>query len=380
MGNQYEKLLENVTFPNGASLTNRIAMAPMVVSGSSDEGTITDLDIAYFDKRSDVAGLIITGAAYINDMACGFDGQISISKDADVDGLRKLVSTMKKDGNKAVVQLHHAGREAVGAYSKFGKVVAPSAINFPFLNYIPEEMTHEDIEKTIKDFGKAAKRAIEAGFDGVEIHGANHYLLQQFFSAYSNQRSDQWGGSLDNRMAFPLEVTREVKRVVQESGKTDFIVGYRITPEEIHGENVGYRIDESLQLIEKIVNEKIDYIHVSLFTGYKDAPQGSDKSYGELVKEKINGRCPVIIVSGVFTADDALNALHHGDIIAIGRAALLEPQFVKKIRENRFEEIVSTVKGDINDLAIPKKAVDWFLMENSPLPPLPGIEKITVNK
>ncbi|GAB3796586.1 NADH-dependent flavin oxidoreductase [Virgibacillus kimchii] len=372
MRNAYENLLKPITLPNGAELPSRTAMAPMVAKGAHDDGTISDLDVKYFEKRSDVAGLIITGAAYVNEAGYGFDGQISISKDEDIEGLKKLVKTIKKDGNKAIIQLHHAGREAV--HEKLGRTVAPSAVEFPFLDHVPDEMTAEEIENTIQDFGKAAERAVEAGFDGVEVHGANHYLLQQFFSVYSNRRTDEWGGSLEKRMAFPLAVLKEVKRAVKEKGKDDFIVGYRISPDEVHGENVGYRIDESLQLIEKVVSEKADYVHISLWTGYASRPKGYNKSYGKLVKEQINGRCPVIIVSNIFTADDALDALNHGDITAVGRAALLEPEFIKKIKENRVSEIRTTVEN-LEELSIPKKAIDWFNMEGSILPPLPGLDK-----
>src|SRR5690625_5139503 len=137
MNHLYQQLVEPITLPNGETLNGRIAMAPMVVMGANDDGTVSELDVNYFAKRSDVANLIITGAAYINEMACGFDGQISISKDEDIKGLKKLANEIKKDGNKAIVQIHHAGREAVGAYANFGKVVAPSAIDFPFLDYVP---------------------------------------------------------------------------------------------------------------------------------------------------------------------------------------------------------------------------------------------------
>ena len=98
----------------------------------------------------------------------------------------------------------------------------------------------------------------------VEIHGANHYLIQQFFSTLSNHRTDDWGGSLEKRMAFPLAVVKEVKRVVAEEGPKDFIIGYRISPEEIHGDAIGYTYNESTQLIAQVVKQELDYIHVVL--------------------------------------------------------------------------------------------------------------------
>lgn len=373
MNSVYEKLLKPITLPNGATLPSRTAMAPMLVMGANEDGTVSETDMAYFNKRSSVAGLIITGAAYVNETGFVLEGQISASKDEDIPGLRKLAQAAKKDGNKVVLQLFHAGREA--SYEKTGRNVAPSSIDFPFLSHKPEEMTEEEIKETIKDFGEAARRALEAGFDGVEIHGANHYLSQQFFSTYSNHRTDQWGGTLEKRMAFPLAVLTEVQLKIKESGKNDFIIGYRISPEEIHGENVGYRIDEALQLIEKIVSQKIDYIHISLSTGYSTSPEGSKYSYGEIIKDQVKGRCPVIIVSNIFSADDALDALNHGDIVALGRAALIEPQFTKKIKEDRANEIRTEVEQNLDSLNIPEKAIATFKMENSIWPPLPGLKK-----
>jgi len=373
---KYSRLQEPLTLPNGAVLKTPIAMAPMVVCGSNEDGTVSQEDIDYFDKRSGVAGMIITGAAAINEAGWADKNQIGAFDEKHAEGLSTLAKTAQKDGNKVVAQLQHAGRGAQFAQDKFGRTVAPSAIDFPFLDYVPHELTHEEIIETIKDFGRATKHVIEAGFDGVEIHGANHYLLQQFFSAYSNRRTDEWGGSLESRMKFPLAVLDEVIRVAKAYGKDNFIIGYRISPEEIHGENIGYRIDESLELMDKIADSGIDYLHISLFTKYDAGPEHAEKSYAEIISEKVNGRMPVMTVSGVFNADDALDALNYGDIIAIGRAALIEPAFAEKILENRTDEIRSAVNNNLDELAIPEAAIALFLMDGTPLPPLPGIDTL----
>ena len=125
--------------------------------------------------------MIITGAAAVSEEGLGAITQMAVYDDEKVPGLKRLSDVIKSKGNKAIIQLHNAGREALGAYLRNGKVLAPSAINFPFLDYVPEELTHEQILSIIDDYGQATSRAIEAGYDGVEIHGANHYLLQQFF-------------------------------------------------------------------------------------------------------------------------------------------------------------------------------------------------------
>lgn len=373
---KYDVLKKPVSFPNGGTIPNSIAMAPMVVCASNSDGSISQLDIDYFERRSRVAGLIITGAASINKAGWAEESQIGAFDDNFIDGLSKVAAAAQKDGNKAILQLQHAGRGAQHALELSGETVAPSAIDFPFLSHVPKELTEEEILQTIKDFGSAARRAIKAGFSGVEIHGANHYLLQQFFSVYSNRRTDKWGGSLENRSRFPLAVVEEIKRVVKEENAHGFIVGYRITPEEIHGDNVGYRIDDALHLIDRIADAGVDYIHISLFTRYDAKPQNSEKSYGVLVKEKVNGRLPVVNVASVFTVDDAVEALQHADIVAIAREALIEPEFAGKIEDNRIDEIRHALNNNIDELVIPKKTIALFLMEGTPLQPLPGIETL----
>lgn len=374
---KYEKLTTPLTLKHGATLKTRIAMAPMVAQASNLDGSVSENDLEFYSARAGVAGMIITGAAMVAESGRGFDHHLSIANDGMVDGLTKLAAAIKKEGNKAIIQLYHGGREAKTAYKNLGEVVAPSAIDFPFLPYTPRALTEEEILDLIKDFGKAAKRAIAAGFDGVEIHGANHYLLQQFFSSYSNIREDNWGGSLDKRMNFSLGIVKEVKRVVAENAPKDFIVGYRFSPDEVHGDTVGYTIEDSLQLIDKIADEDLDYIHTSIFTGYQDTPPGHKEAYGTLVKEKVGNRAATIIVSNIFDADAALDALNYGDIIAIGREALLEPRFAAKILEGKTDEIISKViPGSVEELEFTEALKDWFLETGSALPPLPGQENL----
>jgi 2,4-dienoyl-CoA reductase-like NADH-dependent reductase (Old Yellow Enzyme family) len=365
-----------LTLRSGVVLPNRIAMAPMVAQGADEAtGHITNEDIAYFARRSTVAGAIITGAAFVARSGRGFGRQISIADDQDVEGLAGLARTMRRDGARAFVQLYHGGREAYPVADELGRVLAPSTKAFDWLPYVPQEMTLDEIAATIAAFGAATRRAIAAGFDGVEIHGANHYLLQQFFSAYSNRRTDEWGGDLERRMAFPLAIVDEVQRVAAGAPRP-FAVGYRVCPDEIHGANVGYTVAEASQLIDRIAGKGVDYIHVSIFNGYDAAPIGARMSYGQIVRTVVAGRCPVMIVSDVFTECDAVRALEHGDIVAIGRAALVEPQFAAKIAAGHGEEIETTVKGRFTELDLPAGLIDWYTGDGrGVLPPMPGIDE-----
>lgn len=373
----FENLLAPLTLPSGLRLPNRLAMAPMVAQGADPAtGHVTDKDVAYFARRSRVAGTIITGAVFVNPRGRGFVHQLSIADDEAVEGLARLAAAITKDGAKAFAQLYHGGREAYPAADDFGRTLAPSTQAFDWLPYVPQEMTEEEIRETISDFGRATRRAIDAGFDGVEIHGANHYLLQQFFSAFSNHRTDAWGGDLERRMAFPLAVVDEVKRVVAASGRDDFAVGYRICPDEVHGTNVGYTVEEGLQLIDAVAAKGVDYVHVSVFTGYATRPADAQLSYGQLARRTVAGRCPVVIVSDVFNAYDAERALAHGDLVAIGRAALAEPEFAAKIGAGHPDEIETNVKGRFTDLDLPVGLIDWYTITpgREVLPPMPGID------
>jgi 2,4-dienoyl-CoA reductase-like NADH-dependent reductase (Old Yellow Enzyme family) len=374
MSNKYDSLFEPITLGNGVESKNRFAMAPMLVFASNEDGTISQEDIDYFKLRNDTGGLIITGAAAVSEEGLGAITQMAVYDDEKVPGLKRLSDVIKSKGNKAIIQLHNAGREALGAYLRNGKVLAPSAINFPFLDYVPEELTHEQILSIIDDYGQATSRAIEAGYDGVEIHGANHYLLQQFFSAYSNKRNVEWGGSFEKRMAFPLAVLRKVKEVaIQQAGK-DFIVGYRISPEEVHGENIGYTVDESVKLIDKIIENGADYLHISSLD-YKAMPGagGKGEPIAKTVYDSISKRVPMILAGNIMSPDDALAALEYTDIVALGRAVIIDPDFVVKVREGRVDEIEKSVDGRLEQLGLSKQLVDFWSMENTPLPPLKGL-------
>lgn len=379
-----KKLTDPIKLRNGAVLNNRIVMSPMQTHSGMRNGFASEDTVAYYAARSQAAGMLITEFHYVSQnggpsYVPGYPEQLAAYSDAHISGLTKIARALKKDGNKAILQIHHGGRAAIGQAISGQDVVAPSALDFPFLDYPVRALTDEEIRAIIIDFGQATKRAIAAGFDGVEIHGANHYLLQQFFSQWSNQRTDAWGGDLQKRMAFPLAVVKEVKRVVAEENAADFIVGYRISPDEIHGDNVGYTYQESTQLIAEIVKHDLDYIHLSLWGGYGSSPSGVDASYASLFKEVLDDQTKLLIVGGVFDEESADDAVaQYSDLIAVGRGTLVDPQFAKKIVAGNGAAILHEVSPETIDY------VQWtpglkeaFTREDSlGLPPLPGGESI----
>ncbi|RIL72089.1 NADH-dependent flavin oxidoreductase [Staphylococcus devriesei] len=343
MNNKYEKLFETVTLPNGVELRNRFVLAPLTHVSSNDDGTISDVEIPYIEKRSKDVGLAINAASNVNDIGKAFPGQPSVAHDSDLDGLKRLATAMKKNGAKALVQIHHGGAQALPNLTPNGDVVAPSPISLKSFGQQEEhqarEITSEEIEQTIKDFGEATRRAIEAGFDGVEIHGANHYLIHQFVSPYYNRRNDEWA----DHMKFPTAVIDEVLKAKEQYANNDFIVGYRLSPEEAESPGISMEITE--QLVNTITEKAIDYIHISLGDIHSETREGkyAGQERLKLIREWTNGRVPVIGIGSVFTADDALDAIETTgiELVALGREILLDYNFVSKIKEGNEDEIIS---------------------------------------
>lgn len=378
------QLTDHVTLRHGATLNTRIVMSPMQTHSGLKGGFVSDDTIHYYSARSQAAGMLITEFHYVSEnggpaYVPGYPEQLGAYSDAHLEGLRKTAQALKKDGNKAILQIHHAGRAAVGRHVNGLDVVAPSAIDFSFLDYPVRELTLAEIDEIILDFGRATKRAIDAEFDGVEIHGANHYLLQQFFSKLSNLRTDKWGGTLDKRMAFPLAVVKEVKSIVDEYAPKDFIIGYRISPEELHGKNVGYDYKEALTLISEVIKYKLDYIHLSLWAGYNSTPENNEKSYAQLFKEILDNETKLLIVGGIFEEDKAADAIeNYADLIAVARGTLLDPNFAKKITSGKGDTIIHKISPETVEYSqLTPGLLEAFSREDSlGLPPLPGGETI----
>lgn len=343
MNKKYEKLFETVTLPNGVELKNRFVLAPLTHISSNDDGTISDVEIPYIEKRSKDVGLAINAASNVNDIGKAFPGQPSVAHDSDIEGLKRLAQAMKKNGAKALVQIHHGGAQALANLTPNGDVVAPSPITLKSFGQQHEhdarEITPKEIEQTIKDFGEATRRVIEAGFDGVEIHGANHYLIHQFVSPYYNRRNDEWS----DHMKFPTAVIDEVLKAKSEYASDDFIVGYRLSPEEAESPGISMEITE--QLINTITEKSIDYVHISLGDIHSTTREGkyAGQERLKLIHQWVDGRIPVIGVGSVFTADDALDAIESTgvELVALGREILLDYYFISKIQEGKEDEILS---------------------------------------
>ncbi len=361
---KFAKLFEQVELHDGIKLQNRIVLAPMTHSSSNPDLSVSDAELTYYERRTGKLGLAITAVAHVMPGGIGFQNQFAAFGEENLPGLTKLAASLKKGGAKAVLQIFHAGIQGPRALVPNGDVVGPSAIELKDGSQ-SRELTNEEIESIVADFGSATKLAIRAGFDGVEIHGANGYLIQQFFSGWSNRRQDKWGGSVEARLTFPLAVVDEVQRAAAEGTKEPFIVGYRFSPEE--PEEDGLTMDHTFALIKALNDKNLSYLHVSLMEYASKPRRGGDlnRTRLEQIVEAAAGT-PVIGVGSVHTPEQAVEAIELGAaMVALGRELIVEPDWVEKVEAGREADIaVSLTSADQERLVVPDQL--WGMIMGLP--------------
>ncbi len=369
MNSKYIPLFQPIILRSGIQLDNRIVMAPMTNFSSNPDGTVSDEEVAYYSRRSNGVGMVVTACAYVTPNGKGFQGEFGSDRDNLIPSLRRLASAIKEQGAKAVLQIFHGGRMCPPELVPNGEIVSASAVPAEqgvVSDQVPRALTETEIQSIIRDFGESTRRAIEAGFDGVELHGANGYLIQQFFSPHSNRREDQYGGSLEKRLSFPIAVVDEVKKVVAKHAKQPFLVGYRFSPEE--PETPGITMADTLALVDVLASKELDYLHVSLMEFWSTPRRGVEDSRSrlEIIQERVGESVPVIGVGSIYTADDALKAIQSGvSMIAIGRELIIDPDWVEKVKQGKESEIEIKLKKDAQSrLVVPDPL--WQVIVNTP--------------
>ncbi|WML51021.1 NADH-dependent flavin oxidoreductase [Neobacillus sp. PS3-12] len=367
MNDKYKGLFEPFQFKNGVSLKNRIIMAPMTNFSSNSDGTVSDAEVNYYARRSKGVSMVITACTYVTPNGKGFPGEFAGDRDEMIPSLNRLASAIKEEGAKALLQIFHGGRECPPNLVPNGETVSASAVASERAGSVtPRELSEEEIEDIIHAFGETTRRAINANYDGIEIHGANGYLIQQFFSPHSNRREDKWGGTLEKRLTFPLAIVDEVKKVVKEHAKAPFIIGYRFSPEE--PETPGITMADTLRLMDVLADRGLDYLHVSQ-TDYKAVPRRGiedKRTRLEIIQERVGDRIPIIGVGSIYQAEDALDAIKMGvQLLALGRELIIDPDWVEKIESGREGEIVTKIdKNAQQRLVVPDPL--WKAIVNSP--------------
>ena len=365
MTNKHPSLFSPFMLTEKIKLRNRIVMAPMTTWSANPDGTISEQELEFYKRRSQNVGLVITGCTYVTPSGIGFTHEFAAYDDRFINSLEKLAAAAKSGGAPAILQIFHAGNKAIPELVPNNDVISASASSVKsgdFMKRVVQsrEMTENEIQETIRAFGDVTKRAIKAGFDGIELHGAHGFLLQNFFSPLFNQRNDRWGGDLERRMRFPLAVLQEVKNVVYEYATKPFAIGYRISPEE--SATGGLRIEDTYKLLDRLISSGISYIHTSLVSINDSYPVESPNGPRtiELILNHIAGRVPVIAAGKIRTPSQAQEAISTGlPLVAIGKGLVINPEWVTLAESGRDHEIQTTLNPQlVHELTIPDKLWD----------------------
>ena len=334
------------------TLQNRMVMAPMTRCRAIEGNVPGPLTVTYYSQRA-TAGLIITEGSQVSPMGVGFNRTPGIYSPEQVTGWKEVTNAVHRAGGNIFLQLWHVGRMSHPDYLGGEVPIAPSAI--PVDEHIhtpkgkekipvPRALSSGEIPGIVHQFGQAAKNARKAGFDGVEIHGANGYLLDQFLRDGSNKRSDDYGGSLENRIRFPLEVGRAVVKEWEPRR-----VGYRISPHfSIHGMSDKDPVGTFSCFAKELERIGIGYIHLVEPVGGRLGVTAPGALMAPLIRAKFNG---TLILNGGYNASSANGVIERGlaDLVSFGVLFLANPDLPERFGKNAFlnsEDTSTFYKGE----------------------------------
>lgn len=308
-------------------MRNRLVMAPMWTGKATDNGYVTETLIRHYAERSGCLGLQVVEAAAVSSEGLALDRSLRLDSDERVQGLERLVKEVHLRDTPIAVQLYHGGGVAKSRLTG-SQPLAPSAVMIPLHGEeLPREMTEAEVDEVVDGYRLAARRACEAGFDAVEVHGAHYVLLPQFLSPLTNKRTDEYGGSLDNRARLSLRIVKSIKKELGAGYPVLFRLG---VDDMLPG---GLSLHEGVRAAKMIAEAGADVIDVSAgIRGHlhpTDRGPGFFVSLASAVRKEI--KVPVIGVGGVRTAADADRIIGSGqvDLVAVGRAILAEPTWAR---------------------------------------------------
>ncbi len=322
----------------GLRLKNRILMSAMTTSRAESDGRPSAWTHAHYTERArGGAALCFTEATYINQVGKGFPDQLGSHDDAHIPLLRRLAEDVRSAGAPLGLQIFHAGRTALSSITGMPSV-GPSPIVHPTEEEVPRELSTQEVKAAAAAYGDAARRAREAGIQVLEIHGATWYLCQQFFSPASNKRQDEYGGSLENRMRFPLEVARSVR----ENAGEEMVISYRLGLLEPWED--GFTIDDTLALAPALVEAGVDILHCSrnARVGVPVLPDLYNPAFQRLRKAV---KAPIVANGAAFDPGRLEGYMEMGaDFVAVARGMLADPHYAAKAVSGGDSEIICCIE------------------------------------
>ena len=343
------KFFKKYTLNNKVEVPSLLAVAPLTLFGSNPDGTFGEEEKNFYKQRATGIGLYILGATCVSLEGLAFDNQPRAFNDNDIPSNKERVKIIKEQGALAINQIHHGGCLGLKRLSGVPVMAVSAEVFNKELEKKGElkddtkaiELTDKDIKRIIEDFARATEISIKAGYDGIEIHGANNYLLQQFYSGYYNKRTDEWGGNLQKRMKFPLEVVDACIKIREKYNKPEFIIGYRLSPEEPFDD--GITMTETLALVKELMKRPLQFIHVSQSKFFQEARRGEGAGTPrlKLIHDELKGKMALIGVGGLLSYDDLSKALDSGyaDFIGVGKALMLNKDLGILLKEGKKDKI-----------------------------------------
>jgi 2,4-dienoyl-CoA reductase-like NADH-dependent reductase (Old Yellow Enzyme family) len=330
-----DQLFQKTTISN-MELRNHFVRSATAM-GTADNGEVTEELVKTFsDLAEGGVGLIITGMSHVSKKGQSMAPLVGVDEESRMPGLQKLVAVAHKHGAKIMVQLVHAGAKRF--YDSGFPAEGPSAVKDRTSQIEPMAMTLEDINKTVNDFASAAKLAKKSGFDAIQIHGAHEYLLSAFLSPYTNQRSDDYGGAIENRARIVFEVYRAVRIAVGQ----DYPITIKINVKDVY--DIGLNWEDSAWICQELSDMGIDAIELSISGGPEflemflnitsTEKEAYLKSYAREIKSRI--QCPLILVGGIRSLEVINELFDEGsvDFFSMSRPLISEPNLIARWQSN----------------------------------------------
>ena len=310
---------------NGLEIPNRSVLAAMTNKQSHADGTLSHEEMRFLERRAEGGfGLITTAASHVQESGQGWVGEFGVWGDHHLPGLTVLATQLKQHASKSFVQIFHGGMRAPSSIT--GQQASSASVNFISESEgSSRSLSTSEVEETISCFIKAAQRCEAAGFDGVELHGAHGYLIAQFLGSNTNRRGDAFGGDVEQRCTFLLHIIRGIREVVND----EFAIMVRLSPVS---DEIGITMDDTKQVIELLIKEKIDALHISCWDVFEK--QENNQTITKELCSIYSKSIPIVSTGSVWSAEDAQFVLDQGaQAVGVARVALPHPDWASLVTD-----------------------------------------------
>lgn len=325
------KPIDTVDIGRGYVLKNRTVLAAMTNKQSHEDGTLSDDEINWLVRRAEGDfAITTTAAANVTEKGRGWEGEMGVWGDHQIPGLTKLATRLNTTGTISLVQLFHGGMRAPRALNGVRPISASENTEPGMDGEYTRKMSSTEVSQMIQSFTDAAVRCEEAGFSGVELHGAHSYLICQFLGTKTNRRPDHWGGDINGRSRFLLELIKSIRAATGER----FLIAVRISPII---EKAGICLEDSLALAQILCGVEIDMLHISCWDVFESVNDGIEDSLTRRFRNVIPENFPLISTGAVWGTEDAQWLIDQGaDLVGVARVGIAHPDWPRNLNDPNY--------------------------------------------